>query len=125
MKHERISTNGVSLHVVTDGPEKGPLALLLHGFPEFWYGWRKQIPFLAERGFRVWAPDQRGYNESDKPKGVKAYGIEELAKDVLGLIEASGRDKVYLIGHDWGAAVAWWTALRLPGLLKDFLAAAK
>lgn len=114
MKHERISTNGVSLHVVTDGPEDGPLVLLLHGFPDFWYGWRKQIPFLAEQGFRVWAPDQRGYNESDKPKGVKAYGLDVLVEDVVGLIDASGRDKVYLVGHDWGAAVAWWTALRHP-----------
>jgi pimeloyl-ACP methyl ester carboxylesterase len=114
MKHERITTNGVSLHVVTDGPQDGPLVLMLHGFPEHWYSWRKQIPFFAERGFRVWAPDQRGYNESDKPDGVAAYNIEELSKDVLGLIDASGSDKVYLVGHDWGAAVAWWTAMRHP-----------
>ncbi|HLM74283.1 MAG TPA: alpha/beta fold hydrolase [Polyangiaceae bacterium] len=114
MKHDRIKTNGVSLHVVTDGPEKGPLVLMLHGFPEYWYSWRHQIPFFAERGFRVWAPDQRGYNESDKPDGVAAYNVDELAKDVIGLIDASGRDKVYLVGHDWGAAVAWWTAMRYP-----------
>lgn len=92
MKHERIKTNGIHLHVVTDGPEKGPLVLMLHGFPEFWYSWRNQIPFFAERGFRVWAPDQRGYNESDKPEGVAAYNIDELAKDVLGLMDAAGRE---------------------------------
>lgn len=114
MKHERIKTNGIHLHVVTDGPEKGPLVLMLHGFPEFWYSWRNQIPFFAERGFRVWAPDQRGYNESDKPEGVAAYNIDELAKDVLGLMDAAGREKVYLVGHDWGAAVAWWVAMRYP-----------
>jgi pimeloyl-ACP methyl ester carboxylesterase len=114
MNHERITTNGISLHVVTDGREGGPQVILLHGFPEYWYGWHKQIPFLAERGFRVSAPDQRGYNESDKPEGVRAYSIDELAKDVVGLIDASGRDKVYLVGHDWGAAVAWWVAIKYP-----------
>jgi len=114
MKHERITTNGVSLHVVTDGPKDGPLVILLHGFPEYWYSWRHQIPFLADQGFCVWAPDQRGYNESDKPDGVSAYSVAELAKDVMGLIDASGRDKVYLVGHDWGAVVAWWTAIHYP-----------
>jgi pimeloyl-ACP methyl ester carboxylesterase len=114
MKHERITTNGVSLHVVTDGPKDGPLVILLHGFPEYWYSWRHQIPFLADQGFCVWAPDQRGYNESDKPDGVSAYSVAELAKDVIGLIDASGRDKVYLVGHDWGAVVAWWTAIHYP-----------
>lgn len=114
MKHERIRTNGISLHVVTDGPEKGPLVLMLHGFPEFWYSWRNQIPFFADRGFCVWAPDQRGYHESDKPEGISAYNIDELAKDVLGLMDAAGREKVYLIGHDWGAAIAWWIAMKYP-----------
>jgi pimeloyl-ACP methyl ester carboxylesterase len=114
MKHERITTNGVSLHVVTDGPKDGPLVILLHGFPEHWYSWRHQIPFLADQGFCVWAPDQRGYNESDKPHGVSAYSLAELAKDVIGLIDASERDKVYLVGHDWGAVVAWWTAIHHP-----------
>lgn len=114
MKHERITTNGVSLHMVTDGPKDGPLVILLHGFPEYWYSWRHQIPFLADQGFCVWAPDQRGYNESDKPDGVSAYSVAELAKDVIGLIDVSGRDKVYLVGHDWGAVVAWWTAIHYP-----------
>ncbi len=109
-----IATNGIHLHGVTAGPETGPLVLLLHGFPEFWYGWRHQIPALAAAGYHVWAPDQRGYNRSDKPQGIAAYGIETLAADVLGLIEASGRERVYLVGHDWGAAVAWWVAWKYP-----------
>ncbi len=111
-------TNGVNLHVVMAGPSDGPLVLLLHGFPEFWYGWRRQIPALAAAGYHVWAPDQRGYNRSDKPAGVGAYGIETLAKDIVGLIDASGREQVYLVGHDWGAAVAWWVAGRYPERVK-------
>ncbi len=109
-----IHTNGVRLHVVQHGPVDGPLVILLHGFPEFWYGWRKQIPALAAAGYRVWAPDQRGYNLSDKPTGIDAYTLDQLVADVIGLIDAAGCDKVYLVGHDWGAAVAWWMALKYP-----------
>src|SRR5919108_1957646 len=76
VEHHDIAANGIHLHVVQTGPEDGPLVLLLHGFPEFWYGWRHQIPYLAEKGYRVWAPDQRGYNLSDKPKGIKNYSLD-------------------------------------------------
>ncbi|MCS6828495.1 MAG: alpha/beta hydrolase [Caldilinea sp.] len=113
-----MRVNDVNVHVVMAGAQEGPLVILLHGFPEFWYGWRKQLPALAKAGFHVWAPDQRGYNRSDKPTGVSAYHIETLARDVVGLIEASGREQVYLAGHDWGAAVAWWVAGRYPHLVK-------
>jgi pimeloyl-ACP methyl ester carboxylesterase len=116
--HDYVKTNGVRLHVVKAGPEDGQLVLLLHGFPEFWYGWRRQIPALAAAGFRVWVPDQRGYNLSDKPRGVDAYGIDTLADDVLGLIDATGRERVHLVGHDWGAAVAWWVARLFPERLE-------
>ncbi len=112
--HLTIPTNGINLHVVQAGDPNAPLVILLHGFPEFWYGWRNQLPYLAEQGFCVWAPDQRGYNISDKPRGLRAYNLDELAADVLGLIEASGREQVILVGHDWGAAVAWFTALKYP-----------
>ncbi len=112
--HALIKTNSVNLHVVQAGPEDGPLVILLHGFPEFWYGWRRQIDFLAEQGYRVWAPDQRGYNISEKPNGIAAYSLNQLSADVVGLIDAAGRDKVMLVGHDWGAAVAWWTACKYP-----------
>ncbi len=112
--HLTIATNGVNLHVVQAGPEDGRLIIFLHGFPEFWYGWRQQIRYFAERGLRVWAPDQRGYNTSDKPAGVAAYSRDELAADVIGLIQAAGREKAIIVGHDWGAAVAWWLANKHP-----------
>lgn len=114
LEHVYLPTNGIRLHVVQTGSRYGSLVILLHGFPEFWYGWRRQIQPLADANFRVWAPDQRGYNLSDKPTGIAAYQLEKLAQDVLGLINAAGVDKCYLAGHDWGAAVAWWVALRYP-----------
>lgn len=109
-----IKTNGLALHVVQAGPADGPLVILLHGFPEFWYGWKQQIEPLAAAGYRVWVPDQRGYNLSDKPDGIGAYRIDTLAADVVGLIDAAGRRKAVVVGHDWGAAVAWWTAATYP-----------
>ena len=114
IEHHYIETNGIRLHVAQAGPADGPLVILLHGFPEFWYGWRRQIEPLARAGYRVWAPDQRGYNLSDKPQGLAAYDIAELARDVIGLIDASGRQKCFLAGHDWGAAVAWTVAQSYP-----------
>jgi pimeloyl-ACP methyl ester carboxylesterase len=116
--HRSVATNGIRLHVATTGPEDGPLVILLHGFPEFWYGWRHQIPHLAEAGFRVWAPDQRGYNLSEKPKGLAAYSIDQLAADVVGLVEAAGCETASLVAHDWGAGVAWWTAAKFPERIK-------
>ena len=109
-----ISTNGIRLHVMQAGPADGPLVILLHGFPEFWFGWRHQIQPLAEAGVRVWVPDQRGYNLSEKPSGVSAYQIDTLALDIIGLIEAAGCKSATIIGHDWGAAVAWHLATAYP-----------
>lgn len=117
-EHQLIQTNGLTLHTVMAGPEDGPLVILLHGFPEFWYGWRRQIPALAEAGFRVWAPDQRGYNLSDKPREVDAYRLDQLAGDIRGLIDAAGQERVFLVGHDWGAMVAWYLALIAPERLR-------
>ena len=114
LEHSYIETNGIRLHVVQAGPKSGVPVILLHGFPEFWYGWRKQIPALVEAGCRVIVPDQRGYNLSDKPKGVRAYNMHELVQDVIGLIDALDYDKVNLIGHDWGAGVAWMLAIWQP-----------
>jgi pimeloyl-ACP methyl ester carboxylesterase len=114
MRHRTIATNGIRLHAVEAGPEDGPLLIFLHGFPELWYGWRQQIEPFAEAGFRVLAPDQRGYNTSDKPKGVRAYGRDSLARDVLGLIDEAGREKAYVVGHDWGGIVAWWLGMKHP-----------
>ncbi len=109
-----LETNGIRLHVIQAGPKDGTPVVLLHGFPEFWYGWRNQIPALAEAGYRVIAPDQRGYNLSEKPRGVNAYTMRELTADVLGLMDALGYEKAYLAGHDWGAAVAWTLAMQNP-----------
>ena len=117
-KHQHLQTNGISLHAVEAGPADGPLVILLHGFPEFWYGWRHQIEALANAGYRVLAPDQRGYNLSDKPKGIGAYNLDALAADVAGLIDAAGRARACLVGHDWGGAVAWWTAIKYPQRLE-------
>jgi pimeloyl-ACP methyl ester carboxylesterase len=113
-----IETNGVRLHVVAAGPERGPLVILLHGFPEFWFSWHKQIPALAEAGFHVLTPDQRGYNLSDKPRGIAAYNLDELAEDVIGLIQNAGQRKACLIGHDLGGSVAWWTANKYPAYIE-------
>ena len=113
-----IEANGIRIHTAQSGPVDGPLIVLLHGFPEYWRAWTKQIEPLAEAGFRVVVPDQRGYNLSDKPKGVKAYRIGTLAADVVGLIDALGREKAVLAGHDWGAVVAWQTAIQYPQRLE-------
>lgn len=121
MQSQFIETNGVKLHVVTDGPEDGTPVILLHGFPEFHYGWREQIPALAAAGFRVIAPDQRGYNLSDKPKGASAYNVDTLAKDIIGLFDHFGIEKARLVGHDWGAVVAWTVALNHPERLEKLV----
>jgi len=114
LEHSYIKTNGIRLHVVQAGPKSGTPVILLHGFPEFWYGWRKQIPALVEAGCRVIAPDQRGYNLSDKPEGIQSYDIYTLVDDILGLINALEYEKVNLVGHDWGAVVAWVLANKYP-----------
>lgn len=106
--------NGVRLHAVAAGPKDAPLVILLHGFPEFWYSWRKQIGPLADAGFRVVAPDQRGYNVSSKPREIMDYTVGNLVADVVYIAGALGRERFHLAGHDWGAAVAWTTALLAP-----------
>ncbi|WP_426060944.1 alpha/beta fold hydrolase [Hymenobacter sp. B1770] len=114
LEHHEVATNGIRLHVVQCGPARGPLVVVLHGFPEFWYAWRHQIPALAAAGFRVWAPDQRGYNLSDKPRRVRDYTIDQLAADIIGLIDAVGEQTAAVVGHDWGAAVVWHLAAHHP-----------
>ncbi|MEU7812967.1 alpha/beta hydrolase [Pseudonocardia sp. NPDC049154] len=102
----------VRLHYVEAG--QGPLVVVLHGFPDFWYGWRHQIEPLARAGFRVVAPDMRGYNLSSRPAGVAAYETEPLAADIRGLIHERGAQTALLAGHDWGGTVAWATAMYHP-----------
>lgn len=110
----RIRGRGVDLHVVTAGPASGRPVILLHGFPDFWYGWRHQIDALAARGFRLIMPDQRGYGQSDKPAEVAAYDISELSGDVLAIMAALRLPRASLVGHDFGGGVAWWLAANHP-----------
>ncbi|MBB3934594.1 alpha/beta fold hydrolase [Aureimonas phyllosphaerae] len=116
--HRTIHCNGLRLHVVQAGPASGPPVVLLHGFPDFWIGWRPQMKALAEAGFRVIVPDQRGYNLSDKPKGVGAYALPKLVGDVLALSDALGHERFDLVGHDWGGIVAWTLAAKAPHRLR-------
>lgn len=114
---QRVRTSdGYNLSVKCAGHEKGRPIIFLHGFPEFWYGWRKQIAFFAEKGYRVVAPDQRGYNDSDKPEQVSAYSIVQLAEDVAAIQRQLNLENPVLVGHDWGAAAAWKAAIRHPVL---------
>jgi len=108
--HQEIRTHGVRLHVASCGPERGPLVLLLHGFPEYWGAWEAYMGRLAARGYRVIAPDQRGYNKSEKPPRVRDYRLELLSADIVGLIDHHGRERARVVGHDWGGAVAWHLA---------------
>lgn len=110
--HHFADVNGVRLHYVEAGA--GPLVILLHGFPELWYSWRRQIPALAAAGFRVIAPDLRGYNLSEKPPGIEAYGVRRLVEDVRALIESAGARCASIVGHDIGAGLAWALAMRHP-----------
>lgn len=115
-EHHFVEANGIRLHYVEAG--SGPLVILLHGFPDFWYSWRRQILALAEAGFRVVAPDMRGYNRSDQPRSVRSYRPEILADDVAALIPALGERSASVVGHDWGGAVAWYFAMRNPPSLE-------
>ena len=114
MNDSFITTNGVRLHVVSSGKSDGPLVVLLHGFPEHWRSWQHQIPVLADAGYYVVAPDQRGYNLSDKPPRVRDYSLDELTRDIDGLIAALGRSDAIIVGHDWGGAVAYRFAMDYP-----------
>ncbi|HEX2211890.1 MAG TPA: alpha/beta hydrolase [Mycobacterium sp.] len=107
-----VETNGVRLRVLEAGERGAPLIVLAHGFPELAYSWRHQMPALAEAGFHVLAPDQRGYGGSSKPQAVEAYDVVELSADLVGLLDDAGADRAALVGHDFGGVVAW-TAPRL------------
>jgi len=126
--HRMVDVGEVRLHVAearpegtaesTELPAHVPLVVFLHGFPEHWWSWRHQLTAMSKQGFWAVAPDLRGYNESDKPKGTSAYEIEKLAGDVAGLIRALGRRDAIVVGHDWGAMVAWAFAVEHPEMLQ-------
>ena len=113
-----IETNGIKLHTITIG--SGEPLILLHGFPEFWYCWSKIIPLLKD-DFKLIIPDMRGYNLSDKPKGIDNYKVETLIEDIKGLSEILNLGKFNLAGHDWGGAVAWIFAEKYPNLLNKLI----
>jgi pimeloyl-ACP methyl ester carboxylesterase len=117
-KHRFIESAGVKLHCVVSG--KGPLLVMLHGFPDYWYTWRKQMPVLAER-FQVVAVDLRGYNESDKPEGVENYAMPKLVGDVKAVVEHFGKKQAVIVGHDWGGAIAWSFAMHHPEMTERLI----
>jgi pimeloyl-ACP methyl ester carboxylesterase len=110
--HRRLQTNGIGMHVAEAG--SGPLVVLLHGFPELWYSWRHQLPDLAAAGYHALAPDLRGYGGSDTPAADESYAPSNLAADVAGLLDALAAEQAVLVGHDWGANIAWACAELFP-----------
>ena len=112
VKHRFVETNGIRLHLAEQGT--GPLVVLCHGFPESWYSWRHQLGALAEAGFHVVAPDMRGYGQTDRPEEIEKYTLLHLVGDMVGLLDALGTESAVIIGHDWGAPVAWHAALLRP-----------
>jgi pimeloyl-ACP methyl ester carboxylesterase len=115
-----IQTNGISMRIAEMG--SGPLVVLLHGWPESWYSWRHQLPALADAGFHVVAPDMRGFGKTDAPKAVEDYDILKLTADITGLLDALGEKSAVLVGHDWGAAVAWACLLLHPDRFRGLVA---
>ncbi|HLJ63510.1 MAG TPA: alpha/beta hydrolase [Stellaceae bacterium] len=118
--HHHITANGIKLHLAEAG--EGPLVIFCHGWPESWYSWRHQLPALAEAGFHAVAPDMRGYGESDAPEAIEAYSLLHLVGDMVGLVEALGQKEAIIVGHDWGAPVAWSAALLRPDLFRKVAA---
>ena len=114
--HRTIETNGIRMHIAEAG--EGPLVLLCHGFPELWYSWRHQMPALAAAGYHAVAPDQRGYDGTDRPRPVEDYDITHLVGDLVGLVDALGHDSAVVMGHDWGAFVAGYAGLFRPDLFR-------
>jgi pimeloyl-ACP methyl ester carboxylesterase len=113
-----IDTNGIRVHVAEASSAEGPLVVLCHGFPETWYSWRHQLTALAEAGYHVVAPDQRGFGKTDRPEPIDEYSIFHTTGDVVGLVQALGKEQAVIVGHDWGAVVAWHAALLRPDMFR-------
>ncbi|XP_038709383.1 epoxide hydrolase A-like [Tripterygium wilfordii] len=116
IEHTTVSTNGIKMHVASIGT--GPVILFIHGFPELWYSWRHQLLSLSSRGYRCIAPDLRGYGDTDAPPSPNSYSVHHLVGDLVGLLDALAIEQVFLVGHDWGAYVAWWFCLLRPDRVK-------
>lgn len=117
-EHQMLDVNGISLSLYTAGPQEGPPVWLLHGFPECWYSWRHQIDALAAAGYRVHVPEMRGYGQTSAPKDPAAYDLMTICADVQAAMDQLGHEQVIMIGHDWGAPVAWHLALLEPQRVK-------
>jgi pimeloyl-ACP methyl ester carboxylesterase len=116
VQHRFIDTNGIRMHLAEQG--EGPIVVLCHGWPESWYSWRHQIPALAQAGYRAVAPDQRGYGQTDAPEAIEAYHMLHLTADIVGMVHALGEEQAVIVGHDWGSAVAWYSALLRPDMFR-------
>nr|QIZ16523.1 epoxide hydrolase [Glycine max] len=119
IEHRTVEVNGIKMHVAEKG--EGPVVLFLHGFPELWYSWRHQILALSALGYRAVAPDLRGYGDTDAPASVSSYTILHLVADVVALIDSLGVDQVFLVAHDWGAIIGWYTCLFRPDRIKAYV----
>lgn len=116
IEHATVATNGINMHVASIG--KGPVILFIHGFPELWYTWRHQLLALSALGYRAIAPDLRGYGDTDAPPSIESYTVLHIVGDLVGLLDALGIDQVFLVGHDWGAFIAWHFCLFRPDRIK-------
>ncbi|XP_065879813.1 uncharacterized protein [Euphorbia lathyris] len=116
IEHTKVATNGINMHVASIG--KGPPILFLHGYPELWYSWRHQLLSLSSLGYRCIAPDLRGYGDTDAPHSVEKYTVLHIVGDLVGLLDALEIDQVFLVGHDWGAIIAWYFSLFRPDRIK-------
>src|SRR5436309_13347622 len=116
INHRTLAVNGIQMHVAEQG--QGPLVLFCHGWPELWYSWRHQLPALAADGFRAVAPDMRGYGQTDAPQDIGAYTILHTVGDMVALVAALGEQKAIIVGHDWGAPVAWTAAMLRPDIFR-------
>ena len=120
INHRVVDTNGIKMHYVEAG--EGPLVILCHGFPESWYSWRHQILALAANGYHAVAPDQRGYGRTEAPDDIAAYSLFHLVGDIVGLVHALGEETAVIVGHDWGAPVAWNAAMWRPDIFRGIAA---
>lgn len=116
LQHGQVDANGISIHTVSIG--EGPLVLFCHGFPESWYSWRHQLPAVAEAGFHAVAMDMRGYGHTSQPNEIASYSLSHLVGDVVGVVAALGERQAVVVGHDWGAPVAWYSALMRPDVFR-------
>ncbi|KAM0951146.1 putative soluble epoxide hydrolase [Dioscorea sansibarensis] len=117
INHRRVEVNGIGMHIAEKG-EGGPVVLMLHGFPELWYSWRHQIIGVAAKGYHAVAPDLRGFGDTDAPSAISSYSIFHLVGDIVALINVLGQEQVFVVGHDWGALVAWHLCLFRPDKVK-------